>query len=117
MHDNLPPLVQILATDYKLQASEQTHKNLKRNLEEESRRNSRTPAQVNEDPSPVLHDVRLEMSRDSRPARQWESRLQLEAMKRHNLERSIAELRLKLQVMGPLRLVVPRHNSKCTRLL
>jgi hypothetical protein len=37
---------QIVAADYKLQAQEQRHKNLKRNLEEESRRNSRTPAQV-----------------------------------------------------------------------
>jgi hypothetical protein len=37
---------------------------------------------------------------------QWESRLKLEALKRHNLERSIAELRLKLQVLVVLCFIV-----------
>jgi hypothetical protein len=59
MHDSLLPLIQILTIDYKLQASEQTHKNFKRNVEEESRRNSRTPAQVNHDASSVPHDGML----------------------------------------------------------
>jgi hypothetical protein len=50
LNETLHLFPQILAVDYKLQASEQSHKNLKRNVEEESRRNSRTPAQATPPP-------------------------------------------------------------------